>query len=106
MKDWKKQAAAVLAVSLAAAVPGTALAAEARVRPRLPQGRRSVGDGRRGSLDRQEQPEHLLRQVRHDAAGFSVLRLWPRLAGLSRREREDTVAPPEVRRYVKFTSKF
>ena len=29
MKDWKKQAAAVLAVSLAAAVPGTALAAEA-----------------------------------------------------------------------------
>ncbi len=29
MKDWKKQAAAALAVSLAAAVPGTALAAEA-----------------------------------------------------------------------------
>jgi len=29
MKDWKKQAAAALAVSLAAAMPSTALAAEA-----------------------------------------------------------------------------
>ncbi|MCI6099388.1 MAG: hypothetical protein MR630_05300 [Selenomonas sp.] len=29
MKDWKKQAAAALAVSLDAAMPGTALAAEA-----------------------------------------------------------------------------
>ena len=37
MKDWKKQAAAVLAVSLAAAVPGTALAAEAPKRKTRPR---------------------------------------------------------------------
>ena len=33
MKEWKKQAAAALAVSLAAAMPGTALAAEAAEAP-------------------------------------------------------------------------